>query len=167
MKRIVTLRPPREGDAAIHFEHAPEAEIVRMFGGDPDNLRKPSLTWSENWVAWLREHRFGQVILADGTLVGEVRLHHFDDTDNAARLAIGLFSTGYLNQGIGRQAIQQTLTIAFNDFKLKRVDLRVLAFNTRAIRCYQACGFTHIGTEQIDIRGKPADEWTMSCENRS
>lgn len=135
-----------------------------MYGGDPDNLPKPSLARSKGWVAWLNDHRFGRVILADGRPVGEVRLHQFNETDNSARLAIGLLSTRYVDRGIGRRAIQQALTIAFNDLELARVELRVLAFNTRAIRCYQACGFRHLHTETVEIADTAEDEWTMSCE---
>ncbi len=167
MPPVVTLRAPREGDAAIHFAHPPEAEIVRMYGGDPSNPREATLAWSQNWLAWLQDHRFGRIIMADGHPVGAVRLHSFDDEERAASLALGLFSTRYFNQGTGRQAIQQTLRAAFEDFGLARVDLRVLAFNTRAIRCYKACGFRHVATESVDILGKSEDEWVMSCDRRT
>ena len=162
----VTLRAPCLEDAAIHFAHPPEPEIARMYGGDPKHPPKPSLKRSQDWVAWLQDHRFSRIILADNHLVGAVRLHKFNEPNTCARLAIGLLSTCYLDQGIGRQAIRQTLTIAFDDFKLARIELRVLAFNARAIRCYQACGFKHIGTESVEILGKPEDEWIMCCERQ-
>lgn len=149
----------------MHLAHPPEPTIVRMYGGDPAQLPKPGLKRSRDWVAWLQDHRFSRIILADGHPVGAVRLHKFNEANTCARLAIGLFSTRYLGRGIGRQAILQTLAIAFDDFKLARVELRVLAFNTRAIRCYQACGFKHIGTEGVEILGKPEDEWIM-CYKR-
>ena len=164
MSPVVTRRPPREGDADIHFAHPPEAEIVRMFGGHPDNLREASLAWSKGWFDWLKDHRFGRIILADGRPVGEIRLHTFKDEDRPARPAPGLFSTHSVNQSTGQKATQQTLSAGFDEFALARVDLRVLAFNIRAIRCYQACGFKHISTKCVEIMGKPEEEWTMSCE---
>lgn len=36
---------------------------------------------------------------------------------------------------------------AFEVMGLHRVDLRVLETNTRAIRCYERCGFVHEGVE--------------------
>jgi RimJ/RimL family protein N-acetyltransferase len=37
--------------------------------------------------------------------------------------------------------MQLALTYGFDDLRLHRIDLRVLAFNERAIRCYRKCGF--------------------------
>jgi len=162
----VTLREPRAGDADIHFAHPPEAEIVRMYGGDPDNPPRADLARSQGWVTWLKDHRFGRVILSDGKPVGEVRLHRFQDEDASASLAIGLFATRYCDQGIGRQAIGLALATAFDRFHLARVDLRVLAINKRAIRCYESCGFTHVATESVDILGQAQDEWLMSLGRR-
>ncbi|MDX8353854.1 GNAT family protein [Cognatiyoonia sp. IB215182] len=147
----VTLRPP-------------EAEIVRMYGGDPAHPPRADMARSEGWLAWLQDHRFGRVILADGKPVGEVRLHTFRDDEKSASLAIGLFATRHLGGGIGRRAIRLTLAAAFDTYLLNRVDLRVLSFNTRAIRCYKYCGFRHVATESVDILGEPQGEWLMSCD---
>jgi RimJ/RimL family protein N-acetyltransferase len=37
---------------------------------------------------------------------------------------------------------------AFHDLKLHRISIRVLAYNTRAIRSYQKCGFLIEGRER-------------------
>ncbi|WP_051928544.1 GNAT family N-acetyltransferase [Palleronia rufa] len=46
---------------------------------------------------------------------------------------------------------------------LHRVDLRVRAFNARAIRCYLSCGFRHegVGREAALIDGEGHDDWIM------
>ena len=88
------------------------------------------------------------VRLAGEALAGEVRLDNLDDTDRRARLAIGLLRPRDLGLGIGRQAVRLALAHAVDVLALHRVDLRVLAFNQRAIRCYQACGFRHEGTKR-------------------
>ncbi len=44
--------------------------------------------------------------------------------------------------------IRLVLAHAFGEMGLHRVDLRVLEFNTRAIRCYQSCGFIEEGRER-------------------
>lgn len=44
-------------------------------------------------------------------------------------------------KGIGRRLIRLVLAHACHATGLSRVDLSVLDFDTRAIRCYQSCGF--------------------------
>ncbi|MEM7487568.1 MAG: GNAT family protein [Pseudomonadota bacterium] len=159
----VTLRAPEASDAAAHAARAPSPEIVRMYGGDPTTAAPPSLAASTRWVSWLADHPFARIIELDGVPVGHVRLHMLVEADRRARLAIGLFEEVYLGRGIGRRAIGLTLDHAFGAMGLHRVDLRVLAFNERAIRCYLACGFRHEGTEREAALVGEAwhDEWIM------
>ena len=44
------------------------------------------------------------------------------------------------------------LSHAFGTLRLHRVDLRVLSYNERAIRCYRACGFIEEGRERESAR---------------
>jgi RimJ/RimL family protein N-acetyltransferase len=153
----VRLRSVQETDAAHHAAWPPEAEIVRMYGGEISRAPQPDLDRSKAWVAWMQDHPFAAMIECNGQTVGHVRLHSLSEADRRARLAIGLFATQFLGKGIGRRAIALTLDHAFGPMGLHRVDLRVLAYNTRAIRCYKACGFAHEGTERQAAR--IAGEW--------
>lgn len=160
---IVCLRAPTDADAAVHASFPPDAEIVRMYGGSLSHAAKPSLARSRAWVQWLQDQPFAKIVEWNGNAVGHVRLHSLSQVDQKARLAIGLFAQEFLARGIGRRAIALTLDHAFGEMALHRVDLRVLAFNTRAIRCYRACGFSHEGTEREAawIDGKWHDDWIM------
>ena len=162
-RRLVELRDPIEADARIHFSYPPVAEIVRMYGGETSDLPKPSMDRSERWLKWLRDQPFSKVIVWGGDPVGQVRLHSLNEADKRARLAIGLFGEAHLGHGIGRDAIGLTLDHAFGNIGLHRVDLRVLSYNQRAIRCYQSCGFVHEGTEREAawIDGAWHDDWIM------
>ena len=44
------------------------------------------------------------------------------------------------------------LRYAFEELGMHRVDLRVLAFNERAIACYEKCGFVREGVEREGSR---------------
>ncbi len=55
---------------------------------------------------------------------------------------------GCLGKGIGTQAIHLLLQHAFGELKLHRIGIRVLAYNTRAIRAYEKCGFVREGRER-------------------
>lgn len=159
----VTLRPPIDSDAHAHANRQPSQEIHRMFGGRGD-LPTPSLEHSEGWLAWMRDQDLGRIIEVDGTPVGEIRLHSWSKADHCARLAIGLWNEPHMGKGIGRQAILQILKTGFDTMELHRIDLRVLAFNQRAIRCYAACGFSHEGTLRQAVKLDEAwhDEWIMA-----
>ena len=162
----VTLRPPLDEGVTVHLAHPPSRHINLMYGGDPDQLPQASLERSIGWLAWLRAHGYARIILADGRPVGEVRLHSEDAARGSARLAIGLFSEDDLGQGIGRQAVRLTLDHAFGPMGLRRVDLRVLDFNARAIACYRACGFavTERVPKALERDGVWYDDLVMAIE---
>ncbi len=160
----ITLRDPRPGDAEAHAAVPASAEILRMYGAKPGTLPERSLARSQAWLDWLTDHPFGKIIALDGAAIGHVRLHSLSQADQSARLGIGLFTEDVLGHGFGRQAIFLTLDHAFGAMGLRAVDLRVLAYNIRAIRCYRACGFSHVETEPnaVEIDGVWQDDWIMA-----
>jgi RimJ/RimL family protein N-acetyltransferase len=83
----------------------------------------------------------------NGKCVGQARLTVNSD-DRRARYAVGIFNTESLGKGIGTEITQLVLKYAFETLKLHRVDLRVLSYNTRAIACYEKCGFVQEGMER-------------------
>ena len=85
---------------------------------------------------WAVEH--------DGRCVGSARLRA-DDGQHRASYTVGLFVAGLRGQGLGREITRLVLAWAFGPLGLHRVELEVLAFNRRAIRCYLACGFRQEG----------------------
>ena len=134
-----------------------------MYGGDPALVRPWTRERARLWRDRLIAHPCAWVIEASGAPMGEARLDGIDTTDRRARLAIGLLADGHLGRGIGRIAVGQVLDHAFGPLDLHRVNLRVLAFNRRAIRCYLACGFVHEGTERESalVAGEWHDDWIM------
>ncbi|MCA2012494.1 GNAT family N-acetyltransferase [Cereibacter sphaeroides] len=159
----VTLRAPVEADAARHAAYPPSAEFIRLYGGNTADVPAASLERSERWLRELSAQPMARIIEAGGEAVGHLRLHSLSAADRKARLAIGLFGEELVGRGIGRQAILLALDEAFGEIGLHRVDLRVLAFNERAIRCYRACGFVHEGTEReaAFLDGEWHDDWIM------
>ncbi|PWE27355.1 N-acetyltransferase [Pararhodobacter marinus] len=162
--RLVTLRAFEDGDARLHAMIPPSAEIARMQGGGGNAFAGPDPERSQRWLAAMRAEPYARMIETDGRAVGHIRLHSHVRADRRARLAIALFTEADLGRGIGRRAIAQALDHAFGAMDLHRVELRVLSGNTRAIRCYAACGFVHEGTarEAAFIDGRWHDERIMA-----
>lgn len=162
-ERLV-LRAPRDSDKSDRFASGRNPEFRKMVGGDPHEC--PPLTEAavEQWYIRLCQEPVQWIIEYEGRCIGEVRLHSVDQGNRSARYAIGIFDPVYWNRGLGTEATRLVLWFAFEELKLHRVDLRVLAFNKRAIACYEKCGFVREGLmrESVLIGGEWQSDVLMS-----
>jgi len=160
----VSLRAPVPADADARAALGISAAINRMYGFVSDTPAVMTRDHAERWLQATLDHPNAWIIEEDDKLVGGVGLNNLNEVDRRARLAIGLFNEGHLGRGIGRKAIDLVLQQAFGPLGLHRVDLRVLSFNTRAIRCYEACGFRREGIERESalVGGEWHDDWIMA-----
>lgn len=144
----ILLRLPRDSDKQDRIAIGRDSEFRRMVGADA--LTDLSLTMPEvvRWLARVGQEPPWWIIENEGYCVGEARLHSLDSENRRARYAIGIFSQAYWNRGLGTEATRLVLQYAFDMLRLHRVDLRVLAFNHRAIACYRKCGFVTEGIER-------------------
>ena len=147
MKKV-SLRRPREGDAQSRQRLGFHPVILQGYGIALSAPQTMSLEQAFQWVQKVEDCATAWIITVDDKLVGEVRLHSATPEDRRVQLAVGLVDPAMLGQGVGAAAIGQCLAKAFQDFGFHRVGLRVLASNTRAIICYQRCGFKIEGREK-------------------
>lgn len=129
-------------------------------GGDPRPLTRDEAhhdvhQGDGNPHSWIIEH--------DGRYIGGIGLHSFNEADRRARLAIGISDAAKLGKGYGSEAVRLVLEYAFEKLKLHRVDLRVIAYNARAIRSYKKCGFVVEGRERESalVEGEWYDDLIM------
>lgn len=99
---------------------------------DGENAEKPG------YYAWY-------VIMADGVDVGVVWLEKDSPGDDEATLGIMIGLGSRIGIGIGTQAIRLAIEQAHMALGFKAVSLNVRKTNTRAIRCYEHCGFVVTG----------------------
>ena len=144
----VTLRRPRPEDVAERLALGRDPGVMRMFGADATGWPPLTEDGARRWVEGITAHPHAWAVEHEGRLLGEVRLDALDQHDARARLAIGLYEPSKLGKGLGREAVRLVLAHAFGALGLHRVSLRVVAYNTRAIRCYSACGFVMEGRER-------------------
>lgn len=140
------LRKVRAEDVEGFFALVSDPEIHEMFGGSRDTYRPMTRESAEAMVKRLSDHRFAWVIEHATKVIGEARLDRIDTQDRRASFAIGILDPKYLGRGIGVEAIRLVLRFAFAQLKLHRVSVR--AYNHRAIRAYQKCGFVIEGRER-------------------
>ena len=79
----------------------------------------------------------------DGNLIGYCSIYNV--TPEEAELGIIIGQKDCWGKGYGTDVVNQLTERCLNHLGLKRVHLRVLNSNVRAIRCYEKCGFTRYG----------------------
>jgi [ribosomal protein S5]-alanine N-acetyltransferase len=92
-----------------------------------------------NAYRWAVEH--------DGRCIGSAGLH-VDTGHHCASYTVGLFVAALRGRGLGREATRLVLSWGFDVLGLHRIQLEVLAGNSRAINCYLACGFRQEGVRR-------------------
>jgi len=79
-----------------------------------------------------------------GVLVGKISLREIDWYARSAVLGIS-FRPDRLGQGLGTDAMEVLLSYYFGPLGMEALFLDVAAHNERARRCYERCGFRHLG----------------------
>jgi RimJ/RimL family protein N-acetyltransferase len=144
----VRLRPPSAEDADARFALGTHAEIAEMYGVNKDDVKPVTREGMARWLQWLTDHPHAWVIEINGAFAGEIRLDNVNHQDRRATMALGINNPALLGKGFGTEAIVLLLRHAFADMGLHRIGIRVLAYNKRAIRAYEKCGFVVEGRER-------------------
>ncbi len=101
--------------------------------------------------AWYDDlvNRQGQLPFAietpDRQLIGRLFLRHMRRQDGSSVLGIDL-DPRFLGRGLGTDALRAFLRYYFGSAAFQRMYLSVAAYNARARRSYQRCGFRYLGT---------------------
>ena len=83
----------------------------------------------------------------DSHCIGSAGLH-VDTGQHCASYTVGLFVAALRGRGLGREVTRLVLSWGFDVLGLHRIQLEVLAGNSRAINCYLACGFRQEGVRR-------------------
>ena len=92
-----------------------------------------------------RPYTFAIVECDSDALMGSCAIGEVDHLNQTGELGIMIGERRFWDQGIGQEAVGLLLGFAFRTLNLHVVTLQVFAFNARAIRCYEKCGFREAG----------------------
>jgi len=145
---FVTLRPPRLEDKKARLAYGRHPEFVRLDGDDPRHSSSLTPDEVDRWYDLCRADPLRWIVAIEGRCVGFARFHNLQEHNRRAEYAVGLYDPATWGCGIGTAATRLALRHAFETLRLHRVDLRVFTFNTRAIACYEKCGFVREGIER-------------------
>ena len=109
------------------------------------------------------KNTFAIIDLQTDEMIGTVGLHEVDNINRTATLGIFIGNKNYWSKGYGTEAIQLILDFGFNYLNLNNIELALMEFNQRALKCYEKCGFKEIGRRRKSkfINGRYYDSILM------
>lgn len=129
----------------LEWMHDPDINCNFRF-----NAAEYTLEDADNFIvrakdAFENRNTFHFAITEDGgEYLGTISLKDVNQTDRNAEYAICLRKCAW-GKGIGTRATEEILRFGFEELKLHRIALNVLAENKTAIHLYEKCGFIYEG----------------------
>ena len=112
------------------------------------DMRAPlTLVAAEAWLEETRKQQgktrwdFDVRLRAEGRPIGMAGFMDVDAVNGSAELIVGIGERPLRDKGYGTEAVGILLDFGFGELRLHRVQLRVWAFNERAIHVYERIGF--------------------------
>jgi [ribosomal protein S5]-alanine N-acetyltransferase len=141
----VTIGPLMPEDTASLFLWLNDIDAANL------DLAFRPIDWTafQAWLADLGRNPtrvfFGIRQVSQAAIVGYLALTNINAVHRSAELGIRIGAAGNRGKGYGRAAIALALNYAWRNLNLHRVQLSVIANNTRAYRSYLAAGFEEEG----------------------
>ena len=164
----IILRDIKESDIDDRLAIGRHHEFIHMCGGSamPEPEYPDRDAWV-NWYNWYKESKDAEIswiIEFDGRCIGTAGFHHISQEDHSATYRIGIFDVTCHSKGIGTVVTNLLLEYGFKTMQWHRIDLKVLDYNHRGIKCYEKCGFKKDGIfrENAFIDGKYHSDIVMS-----
>lgn len=163
-KKIFLARVRREDvpEVARHFSNLELTTYLGSWG------RAYSLEDEEAWFAGISKIRpdsvnFGIYERASGRIVGSCDLRDLDHRHGAATFGIAIFDPRHWGSGYGSDATRLMVAYGMYHLNLFNIELRVFAFNERAIAAYKKVGFREIGRRsgRVVLGGERFDDVYM------
>lgn len=112
-----------------------------------------------------RETYVWYVIQTEEEDCGIIWLEKTAEAVDTAVLGIMLGQKTYFGKGIGPEAVRLAIPQALKELSFNKVRLHVRKTNSRAIRCYQKCGFFVCGAgRKQSADGQTVEFWEMVLE---
>jgi len=139
------LRKPERSDVLALYDVKNDPEIAAMLVGFNTGYSTADLeSWVERHRAATDELLF---VIADreDRAIGHVGLYRIDHRTQSAEFAIVIGDRSAWRKGLGTAVSRKVIELGFDELNLRRISLRVLETNHRAIELYCSLGFVHEG----------------------
>ena len=162
--KLVKLRAYEKSDADALFRWFSDEDVTRWLG--PPNFR--SRAHQEKFIELAQaagdDAKYFAIETLDGKLVGDTGIRKIDWQSRKAEFFITIGEKQCWDKGFGTDALRVVSRLAFDKMNLNRLWLTAIADNSRAIRCYEKCGFVREGLLRQDsfVDGKYRDVLMMA-----
>ena len=159
------IRMPRETDINERFVLGRSLEFRKMVGGSVVNVPIYKLEDAAKLYEKEMKNKYSWFIEYKGKMIGVCRLRR--QQTGSIRYSIGIYNDSLFSLGIGTKVTRAVSNFAFDTLKLDKLELMVLVYNKRGIRCYEKCGYkvTSILKDNIEIDGIKHDDYIMEMSN--
>jgi RimJ/RimL family protein N-acetyltransferase len=161
---LVRLRAMDASDAEALWRWNHDPEVMRwMYDGYAEPLAKVKKRLEERPSNAYGDALFGIEVLADGMLIGLVRLHGAEPETGCAELDIYLGEKEYWGRGFATDALRTVCRFGFEKMRLHKISLTVVTENHSAHHIYKKIGFVEEGRMRQVFRrdGEWYDQFTM------
>ncbi|MBI4282348.1 MAG: GNAT family N-acetyltransferase [Chloroflexi bacterium] len=148
--KLTILREKRIEDAPTDYQWRIDEELSALDATTPmrmsyasflrmteDELRYPA-TWSKRFA----------VETHDGKLIGNCMYYDIDTVKGQTELGIMIGDKEYWNRGYGTDVVKTLTGHIFSTTSFGRIYLHTLAWNVRAQKSFQKCGFVPVKNER-------------------
>ena len=162
----VRLRAYRKEDIpqALEFMNDPEVKANLVIGVPlPFKLEEEEKWYESVSSAKADNYSFAIETMEDPRYIGGCGLNRVDWKNRVAMVGIFIGQELFRSQGYGTDAMRVLLKFIFDEMNMNKVKLEVFAFNARAIKSYEKCGFVKEGAlrQEIFRNGQYHDVVTM------
>ncbi len=158
----VELKPIDSSYLDRIMERWNNVELKQFLNGAIPHSRKGEEEWlihAQDQMTKMQAFVFAIERLDTGKFIGTMGIHDIQWVPRSAEIGIAIYDEEDHGQGFGTEAMQLAIEFAWRDLNLRRLELAVYDFNTRAIRTYEKVGFKRYGTahQKMFIRGQYRD----------
>lgn len=144
---MIRLRELSREDVPFVNRWRQDRDVADLLVG---SFRHVSLVADEAWFDSYAQNRKTNVRLAivtvdENRLIGVTYLLNISDINRSAEFGMMIGEKDYWGKGLGSAACRMTVSHAFEDLNLNRLELLVLEKNVRAMAVYRKTGFAQEG----------------------
>jgi len=150
----VRLRAYRKEDIpqALEFMNDPEVKANLVIGIPlPFKLEEEEKWYESVSAAKPENYSFAIETLEDPRYIGGCGLNRIDWKNRVAQVGIFIGLELFRGQGYGTDAMNVLVKFIFDEMNMNKARLEVFAFNPRAIRSYEKCGFVKEGVMRQEL----------------
>lgn len=149
---------------ALAYMNDPEVKRLLTPGVPFPYTLEDEIKWYEGLTAMKDTYNFAIETLEDKRYIGGCGINSIDWKNNIVVVGIFIGDQSYWGKGYGTDAMKTLVNFIFNEMNIRKIKLNVYAFNERAVKSYEKCGFVKDGTlrQEIFREGKYHDEYSMS-----